>query len=178
MKSLKQYVNESYDKSANTVTLRDLIIKYAGPSELSIVVPVSFSDDDVQIYLEDTVLNKMPGAKEAEATSLFGANDKNIVDTHFEADKIEYGGNSGISSGQNVIEWDKSYNPKKNTEDMKTAKIKDISYIIEFSKFEMTGVTNETFKDKLDEIVNNTVSDQYDYPIKISANTADITYKE
>lgn len=176
MKRLREYVMESYDKNRNTVTLRDLAIKYTGPSELSVQVPVSFSDDDVWIYLEDTMLGKLPGGKDAEATSLFGSNDRNIVDAHFEIEEIEYGEDDASNAGQ-IIEWDKSYDPKKNAEDMKTAKIKDISYIIEFSKFEITGVTEETFKDKLGEIVNNTVSDNYDYPVELVVNTADITYK-
>lgn len=176
MKSLKEYVRESYDKNRNTVTLRDLVIKYNGPSELSAAVPVSFSDDDVWIYLEDTMLGKMPGGEEAEATSLFGSNGKNIVDAHFEIGGIEY--DDSAAPGGVRIEWDKSYDPKKNPEDTKTAKIKDISYIIEFSKFEMVGVTDETFKDKLAETVNNTVSDNYDYPMELSVNTADITYKQ
>lgn len=176
MKSLKEYVRESYDKNSNTVTLRDLRLKYAGPSELTVAVPVSFSDDDVWVYLEDTMLGKLPGGEEAESTSLFGSNDKNIADAHFEIDGIEY--DDSDSSGAAQIEWNKSYEPKKNPEDMKTAKIKGISYIIEFSKFEMAGVTDETFKDKLDEIANNTVSDNYDYPIELSVNTADITYKQ
>lgn len=175
MKSLKEYVRESYDKNSNTLTLRDLMIKYSGPSELYATVPVSFSDDDVWIYLEDTMLGKMPGGGEAEATSLFGSNGKNIADAHFEIGGIEYD-DSGAPGGVQ-IEWDKSYDPKKNPEDTKTAKIKDISYIIEFSKFEMVGVTDETFKDKLAETVNNTVSDNYDYPMELSVNTADITYK-
>lgn len=178
MKSLTQYVKESYDKNTNTVALRDLVIKYGGPSELSVVVPTSFSDDDVWIYLEDTMLSRLPGGKDAESTSLFGTNDKNIVDTHFEIEEIVYDENTVTSGSQNMIEWDKSYNPKKNAEDMKTAKIKDISYIIEFSKFVMKGVTDDTFKDKLDEIINNTISEQYDYPMKLSVNTADITYKQ
>lgn len=176
MKSLKEYVRESYDKNSNTVTLRDLTIKYSGPSELYVDVPVSFSDDDVWIYLEDTMLIKLPGGEDADSTSLFGSNAKNIADTHFEIDGIEY--DESVSAGGTRIEWDKSYDPKKNPEDTKTAKIKDISYIIEFSKFEILGVTPETFKDKLGEIANNTVSANYDYPVELSVNTADITYKQ
>ena len=175
MKRLREYVMESYDKNSNTVTLRDLVIRYTGPSELAVEVPVSFSDDDVWIYLEDTMLSKLPGGKDAEGTSLFGSNNKNIADAHFEIDEIEYAENG--PAGGNQIEWDKSYDPKKNAEDMKTAKIKDISYIIEFSKFEIIGVTGETFRDKLDEIVNNTVEGDYGYPIELVVNTANITYR-
>lgn len=175
MKSLKDYITESFRQNDSTAEFKNLKVTYAGPVELKVQIPVSYGDDDLQIYLDDTMMDKMPGGKESESTKLFGDNVNNIIDAHFEITEIEYTEDNS-STVPDVIPWDKSYAPKSNTEDMKTAVIKNILYIIEFSKFDLSGVTEQTYKETLEEIFENTVSDSYKYPISISFNKENMSY--
>lgn len=180
MKTLKEYIiekniKESFNSDTNTVDIHDLIIKYTGPVEIYVQVPVSYDTDDIQIYLEDILLNKLPGGNECDSNKLFGDNINNINDTHFEIDDISFKEESNNSS--DVIQWDKSYNPKNNTEEMKIAIIKNIIYIIEFTDFSISSTTEETYKDKLTQIFEDTVSDNYKYPIELTFNSSNMTYK-
>lgn len=181
MKSLKEYIieksiKESFNSDTNTVDLYNLIVKYTGPIEIHVQVPVSYDTDDVQIYLDDILLNKLPGGNECDSTKLFGDNIDNINDTHFEIDNVSFEEESNTSFND-TIQWDKSYNPKNNTENMKIAVIKNIIYIIEFTDFSIISVTKETYKDKLSQIFEDTVSDNYKYPIELNFNSSNMKYK-
>ena len=74
MKTLKDYIFETLDKSK---VLKDLTVKYDGPSELFIQVPEKMGESDIQIYLDDTLLPKLPAEASQKA---FGKNAKDITD--------------------------------------------------------------------------------------------------
>ena len=54
--------------------------------------------------------------------------------------------------------------------------IKNIKYIIVFTQFELVSVTTDTYEDKLNDVFENTVSDNYKYPFNITLNTDDLIY--
>lgn len=169
MKSLKEYVTEQ----SNEFTLRNLRVIYKGPSEFSIEVPVSYDESDIQIYIEDTLMRFMPGGNDDhKADRLFGKNVKNIVDSHIEFESVSYKTNSEAD-----MPWDTSYDARLNDREKKTAILKNISFILEFSEFAMRGVTDETIDSKLYEIMSQYAdNDIKDALLTLSLNAADITY--
>lgn len=172
MKSLVSYIKEELDTS--NIVLKNLQIIYKGPENLTIQVPVSYSESDIQIYIEDTLMNKMPGGSEYAKNELFGDNNiKNISDVHFEYDSMD-----SVSGSNSVydIGWDESYNPDLKDEELQVINIKNIKYILVFTQFELVSVTTDNYKDKLDEIIDNT-EDSDELPFKITVNTDDLIYQ-
>ena len=83
-KTLIDYIKEDLDGD-NVVVLKNLQATYKGPESLFVQVPKTYSESDVQIYLDDVLLKQMPGGQDQESTKLFGDNNvKNINDAHFE----------------------------------------------------------------------------------------------
>lgn len=180
MKSFSEYIKESLKESidSNKVVLKNMQVKYSGPDNIAIQVPVSYSESDIQIYLEDIWLNQLPGGKEAECNEMFGSNIKNISDAYLEwysIDTIE-------DSNTYDIEWDNSYGSSNsnNSDDteLHIVNIKNISYILEFTQFVLTGVTDETYADKLNDLFEQTVADNYKYPFELSINTANLIFRK
>lgn len=177
MKSLSTYINEHISEdlnSDNIITLSNLQVTYKGPESLFVQVPTSYSESDVQIYLDDTLLKQMPGSTDQESTKLFGDNNiKNINDAHFEYDEM-----SEVNSTSQTfdISWDSSYDTNIKDEDLHIVFIKNIKYILLFTQFEMQGVTSENYKEKLEDIFENTINDNYKYPFNITFNVDDLVY--
>lgn len=171
MKSLSSFILE--ELNSNSITLKNLQATYIGPKTITIQVPKSYVESDIQIYLNDIWLDKLPGGKECDASDLFGSNIKNITDAEIEWEKIDT-----IENGSAEIEWDSSYDTSKRDDEMQVVQITNISYIIEFSQFVLESVTEETYEDKLNDIFNNTISDEYEYPFEITINTSDIIYRK
>lgn len=172
MKTLTEYIKEDLS-SDNVVVLQNLQATYKGPESLFVQVPVSYSESDVQIYLDDTILKQMPGSADQESTKLFGdANTKNINDAHFEYDEMNQ------VEGQQVpnIAWDESYDSNVKDDEKIVVNIKNIKYILLFTQFELTSVSSENYKDKLNDLFNNTTNDNYNYPFNITINTDDLIY--
>lgn len=159
----------------NSIVLQNLQATYKGPESLFIQVPKTYSESDVQIYLDDVLLKQMPGSQDQESTKLFGDNNvKNINDAHFEYDEM-----SEVSSSTQVfdIAWDKNYDTNIKDDELQVVYIKNIRYIIVFTQFELISVTTDTYEDKLNDIFENTLSDNYKYPFNITLNTDDLIYE-
>lgn len=173
MKSLVYYIKEELNNS-NNIILKNLQITYKGPENLAIQVPVSFTESDIQVYIEDTLMVKLPGGSEFKDNDIFGANNiKNISDAH-----LEYNSINNIS-GNNVqydIAWDSSYDTSLKDEELQVVNIKNIKYIIVFTQFELISVTTDNYKDKLADIINNTVNND-NLPFQITVNTDDLIYQ-
>lgn len=174
MKSLVQYIKE--ELNTNTVTLRNLQITYKGPENLFIQVPVSYSESDIQVYIEDTIMKKMPGGADNQSTDIFGSdNIKNISDAHFEYESIN---NISGSSSSYDIAWDNTYNPDLKDEELHIVCIKNIKYILIFDQFELLSVTAENYQNKLNEILNNSINNTDNLPFNITINTDDVIYQK
>lgn len=158
----------------NVVVLQNLQATYKGPESLFIQVPKSYSESDIQIYLDDVLLKQMPGSQDQESTKLFGDNNiKNINDAHFEYDEML----EVNSTAQTFdIAWDTNYDNNVKDEELQVVCIKNIKYIIVFTQFELVSVTTDTYEDKLNDIFENTLSDNYKYPFNITLNTDDLIY--
>lgn len=172
-KTLIDYIKEDLDGD-NVVVLKNLQATYKGPESLFVQVPKTYSESDVQIYLDDVLLKQMPGGQDQESTKLFGDNNvKNINDAHFEYDEM-----SEVNSSAPTFDvaWNTDYDTNIKDEELQVVYIKNIKYIIIFTQFELVSVTTDTYEDKLNDIFENTVSDNYKYPFNITLNTDDLIY--
>lgn len=177
MRTLRNYILEgllSEELNENTVTLQNLQIPYNGPSNLYVQCPKTYNESDLQIYLEDTLLSKFPCGSDCECNDLFGDNIRNVNDVNFSWDKCDLVENSSTYD----IEWVKDYDKSVEEEDLGTIYISNIKYNLTFSQFILSGVTDETYEDKLNDIVDSSTSDNYEYPFKISVNTSDLLYRK
>ena len=158
----------------NVIVLQNLQATYKGPESLFIQIPKTYSESDVQIYLDDVFLKQLPGGQDQEATKLFGDNNiKNINDSHFEYDEML---EVNTTTSTFDIAWDTNYDTNVKDEELQVVCIKNIKYIIVFTQFELVSVTTDTYEDKLNDIFENTLSDNYKYPFNITLNTDDLIY--
>lgn len=178
MKSLKEYITESLLKEdSEGFTVHNLIVKYDCPADLYIQVPANYTESDIQIYMDDTLLTALP-ASQGLAEKFFGKNNKNIIDVYFEYDAIDI----ALGKEQKVdVLWDERYdNSVTDKNELSTYQIKNLKYIVEFEKFEFDNKINEdNVQETIETLFNTTVSNNVNkYPIEISLNNANIEYDE
>lgn len=165
MKNLQQYICEAL----NITVLQNLTIKYDGPDELFIQVPEKMGESDIQIYLDDTILNKLPAETSQDS---FGKNAKQITDAYFEYEKMEAA--NGTSQKADIL-WDDHYNPSMNGVNMQVIKITGIKYVIVFDKFELDNV--DDVKETIYNLFNGLIDNSNDIPFDLSLNEDNIEWK-
>lgn len=176
MKSLKEFLLEELNKDSKTneVTFKNLRVKYDCPENLYIEAPESYSESDIQIYLDDKFLKQLPGSEE-NAEKFFGNQEKNIQDVYFEYDSID------VAMGKNQkadIEWDPTYDDENEDAKLQIYQIKNLKYVIEFSEFTVEAEDEHQAKETLDTIFNSTVSNNENkYDITISLNVDNMEFE-
>lgn len=178
MKSLKQYIKESFITEDNEeFVINNLVVKYDCPASLFIQIPLKYSESDMQIYLDDELLNKLP-ASTNYSQKFFGSNYRNIIDAHFEYDSIA----EAMGKDQKAdLVWDEKYDPSINdSSELAIFQISNLKYVIEFEKFSFGSTVNETnVRQILENLLQTTVSNYTNnYPIEISLNNSNITFDD
>lgn len=173
MKSIITYIKEAIE----TYRLNSLEATYVvQPEEIILQAPETFQESDVQQYIDDRWLNQLPSSQDY-SEKFFGANADNIIDVHFEYDTFEH-----IDlEPRDYIEWDVKYDVKKTKNDVKLDyfRITNLKYIIEFDRFDMVGVDDDTVKDKLIELFKTTESNKTNkYPIEIMFDEDSLNYRK
>ena len=173
MKSLTQFINEAVD----VYRLNSVIAKFfVQPDEIVFQAPETYSESDIQIYIDDKWLNELPSGEDY-AKKFFGINKDSIIDAHFEYDTFEH-----LSvEPKDYIEWDIKYDSKNVKEDIKLDyfKVKNLKYIIEFDRFDLTDTNDDTVKEKLIEIFKSTESNNAnEYPIEIQFDEDSLEYRK
>lgn len=162
MKSLKEFIIES---TIDVYRLNEVIATYfVQPDEIILQAPETYNESNIQIYIDDLWLNDLP-SNEKYSENLFGINCDSIIDTHFEYDTFEH---TDIEPKE-FIEWDPKYD-KKIDKDVKLEyfRLKNLKYIIEFDRFDLTDVDDNNVKEKLIDIFKATESNNENkYPIEI-----------
>ena len=167
MKDLADFI---FEAMGNKV-LKDLTVKYDGPDELFVQVPEKMGESDIQIYLDDTLLPKLPAeAKQKD----FGKNTKQITDTYFEYEKMEA---ANGTSQKADIEWDDHYDQSMNGVNMQVMKISGLKYVIVFDKFELEDIEDDEVKDTVYNLFNGLIEDKDDIPFDLVLNADNITWK-
>lgn len=172
MKQLKDFICESFD----SFYIHDVFVTYDCPKDLYLEVPDGYTEDNVLMYLNDTLLNSLPGGDD-KAEKFFGKNEKNIIDMYFEYDKcIE------IENKKPDIEFDSHYNNDSNTEEndnLIVYHIENLKYILKFDKFNVLEDERENVEESLFDIFNRTVSNEInEYPIELTLDSKNIEYRK
>lgn len=181
MKTLEQFIKESLIKEENDYTkeysIKNVVVRYDCPANFFVQVPSSYSESDIQIYLDDILLNKLPGSMEL-AKNFFGKNSENIIDAYFEYDYIT----PAMGKDQKAdLVWDEKYDSNvKDTSELTIYQISNLKYTIEFEKFLFSNTTDNTnIREILENLLQTTVSNYINkYPIEISLNNSNITFDD
>ena len=176
MKTLKQFIKESLIKEENEeFSINNVIVRYDCPSSLFIQIPSKYSESDMQIYLDDELLDKLPGSSQL-ANKFFGKNSENIIDAYFEYDSISQA--MGKDQKADLI-WNEKYDSNiKDSSELIIYQISNLKYIIEFEKFSFDNTIDDTnVRETIENLLQTTVSNYINkYPIEISLNNSNITF--
>lgn len=169
MKNLVQYIKESLDK----VNITDLKVIFDCPSKYYLEVPQKYSESDIQIYLDDTLLNDLP-SEQKQAQKLFLNNAQNISDAHFEYDSID----EALGNNQKAdLEWNETYDNSVNNEERHIMQINNLKYVLEFEKFDLEDIEEDKIKETIETVFNSCVSNnEHKWSINISLNVSNITF--
>ena len=172
MKDFKTYIKEEYSK----FEIKDLkVIFDILPEVFYINAPSTYSESDIQIYLTDTLLSKLPSEDE-KYQKLLGKNKDNIGDAYFEYERFEH-----INDNRDVelsLKWDKHYDENVKDEDLNVFKLTKLKYIILFDSFQLLDDSDDIDK-ILNEIFNKLdSSDINEYPVEIKYNSEETEYSK
>ena len=178
MKTLKEFIKESLIKEENEeFSINNIVVRYDCPSSLFIQIPSKYSESDMQIYLDDELLDKLPGSSQL-AKKFFVKNSENIIDAYFEYDSISQA--MGKEQKADLV-WDEKYdNNIKDSSELTIYQISNLKYIIEFEKFSFDNtIDNTNVRETLENLLQTTVSNSINkYPIEISLNNSNITFDD
>ena len=178
MKALTQFIKESLIKEENEeFSINNVIVRYDCPSSLFIQIPSKYSESDMQIYLDDELLDKLPGSSQF-AKKFFGKNSENIIDAYFEYDSISQA--MGKEQKADLV-WDDKYDSNiKDSSELTIYQISNLKYIIEFEKFSFDNTIDDTnVRETIENLLQTTVSNSINkYPIEISLNNSNITFDD
>lgn len=176
MKTLKQFIKESLIQEDNEQFVIDnLVVRYDCPASFFIQIPTSYSESDMQIYLDDELLDKLPGSTQL-AKKFFGKNSENIIDAYFEYDSIAQA--MGKDQKADMV-WDEKYDSNiKDSSELTIYQISNLKYTLEFDKFSFDNTINDAnVRETLENLMQTTVSNYVNkYPIELSLNNSNITF--
>ena len=173
MKALEIFIKEALEED---IVIRHLIVKYkcGEKDDLYIQVPEKYSESDIQIYLDDTLLKDLPAEACAEE---LGKNHKEITDCYFEYDIIE----PTTSSAQKAdIPWDTNYDSSLNDTALTIMHIKNLKYVIQFDHFYLSDIDDkDKVKDNIEDLFKGLGKDcEENIPFKIDIISEDIEFKD
>lgn len=155
MKQLVEYMKESLATNSpfalnedrdQTIRLNDLevIWKVKDPENRKgifvIEVPEDYTDDDINQYISDLLLEIMPSDDDL-AKGYFGANADNIIDARFEFEKKE-DTKDGLHC---TFDFDKSLddNYKGEQDNLKKYALENLKFIVDWSEFDVTNTSDD-----------------------------------
>ena len=155
MKQLVEYMKESLATNSpfalnedrdQTIRLNDFeaIWKVKDPENQKgifvIEVPKDYTDDDINQYISDLLLESMP-SDDNLAKKYFGANADNIIDARFEFEKKE-DAKDGLHC---TFDFDKSLddNFKGEQDNLKKYALENLRFIVDWSEFDVTNTSDD-----------------------------------
>lgn len=173
MKSIVKFIKESVDNYRLTKVVAEYLVQ---PEELIFQAPETYSESDIQIYIEDKYLEELP-AGQSFANKFFGNNSNSIIDAHFEYDTFTH----LDVEPKDYIEWEAKYDSKNVSDDTKLDyyKINNIKYIIEFDNFDMEYTSDNNVKENLINILKAAESNNdNEWPIEIQFNEDSLEFRK
>lgn len=146
--SISRKLNNSLisEDSDETIRLNDfeVIWKVKDPENRKgifvIEVPEDYTDDDINQYISDLLLESMPSDDDL-AKEYFGANADNIIDARFEFEKKE-DSKDGLHC---TFEFDKSLDDsfKGEQDNLKKYALENLRFIMDWSEFDVTNTSDD-----------------------------------
>ena len=155
MKQLVEYMKESLATNSpfalnedrdQTIRLNDFeaIWKVKDPENQKgifvIEVPEDYTDDDINQYISDLLLESMPSDDDL-AKEYFGANADNIIDARFEFEKKEdtkYGLHCTFGFDKSLDD-----NFKGEQDNLKKYALENLRFIVDWSEFDVTNTSDD-----------------------------------
>lgn len=105
-----------------------------------IEVPEDYTDDDINQYISDLLLESMPSDDDL-AKEYFGTNADNIIDTRFEFEKKE----DAKDELHCTFDFDKSLddNYKGEQDNLKKYALENLRFIIDWSEFDVVNTSDD-----------------------------------
>ena len=105
-----------------------------------IEVPEDYTDDDINQYISDLLLESMPSDDDL-AKEYFGANADNIIDARFEFEKKE-DAKDGLHC---TFEFDKSLDDsyKGEQDNLKKYALENLRFIVDWSEFDVVNTSDD-----------------------------------
>ena len=146
--SISRKLNRSLisEDSDETIRLNDFeaIWKVKDPENRTAIfvieVPEDYTDDDINQYISDLLLENMPSDDDL-AKGYFGANADNIIDARFEFEKKE-DAKDGLHC---TFYFDKSLddNYKGEQDNLKKYALENLRFIVDWSEFDVTNTSDD-----------------------------------
>ena len=154
--------------------------KESGYRSLHIVVevPVSYSEDDITIYMGDKLFNNLPADKQY-SKQFFGKNEEHIFDVYFEYDGFEH--NDETNHKEPNLEWDSHYDKNINNQDVELENFKLIrlKLVVKFDRFDIQYGSDDNAPKVLEEVFMATVSnDENEYSLELTLDPENIEYSK
>lgn len=142
-----------------------------------IEVPEDYTDDDINQYISDLLLESMP-SDDNLAKEYFGANADNIIDARFEFEKKE-DAKDGLYC---TFEFDKSLddNYKGEQDNLKKYALENLRFIVDWSEFDVVNTSDDGLLYDLWDIFKRTKSSNIvkymDDKIKLEIEEKDMVF--
>ena len=142
-----------------------------------IEVPEDYTDDDINQYISDLLLESMPSDDDL-AKEYFGANADNIIDARFEFEKKE-DAKDGLHC---TFGFDKSLddNYKGEQDNLKKYALENLRFIVDWSEFDVTNTSDDGLLYDLWDIFKRTKSSNIvkymDDKIKLEIEEKDMVF--
>lgn len=165
MKHILDYINEALDSEDTDVIIKvkNLRVTYSTNKQTTIEVPSSYSESDMQIYMDDILLDKLPCATEDSKEAL-GDNYDEIGDAYFTYSKFSA---TDEKPSKITIEYDTHYDDKAPKERLYYT-LEDLKYVVEFSEFNLKNIDESNLKQEIEDIFKSFESNAENrYPIEI-----------
>lgn len=183
--SISRKLNRSFisEDSDETIRLNDFeaIWKVKDPENRKgifvIEVPEDYTDDDINQYISDLLLESMPSDDDL-AKEYFGANADNIIDARFEFEKKE-DAKDGLHC---TFDFDKSLDDsfKGEQDDLKKYVLENLRFIVDWSEFDVTNTSDDGLLYDLWDIFKRTRSSNIvkymDNKIKLEMEEKDMVF--
>ena len=166
MKHILDYIIESIDSDDidEIIKVKNLRVTYSTNKTTVVEVPNSYSENDMQIYLDDTLLDKLPCATD-ESKEALGDNYDEIGDAYFTYSKFTA---SDEKPSNVTINFDNHYDSNAAKEKMYYS-LDELKYIVEFSEFNLKNIEESKIKEEIESIFASFESNSENkYPIEIN----------
>lgn len=175
MISLKDYIIK---EAAEIVTVNNINCVYdVLPYEFNVEVPDTYTEADVQQYLNDRLFSQLPG-DQSKAAGLYG-DTADIYDVYFEySEYIKHDGTGGYAPS---LRFDPHYNNTDQTENQKLCivTLRGLTYHIKFNSLSLANIESYQTGQELDRLFKSAESNSMNsWPVTIKYSQTKTTYQK